>query len=606
MHRSNEDNDHPKGLTVRPSEKADCTSPAWNFETPYPAEAVIPEWVTADAPGEQLAAMSLQSLEPEETRKVDPVIARCAKEPENDLGNCQRLLHHYSTKLLHVREVGWHQYDGTHWDAADGKNVAIKCAQRVSEHILKEADIMVIAPSTLVVKGTVKSAVSSVCAPEECLEAEQSAFKRWGSAKKHGMAAADALAMRQAARRRFAVSSGNGQRIRQMLHQAKPYCTVAQDALDLDPLAFNVRNGTLRFVKQPGHDGAPDIWIAQLHPHNPADYISKVAPVDYDPAAKCPAFDAFMERFQPIESVRLFLQTYHGYALTGLTGEQCLIFNIGVGSNGKSSMLEVICRIMGSYAQTLPFASILDIGFGRRGDQATPDIARLPGARLVRASEPPKGARFDEALIKGMTGGEPMLVRHLNKGFFEFRPVFKLALSGNHRPQISGVDHGIWRRMRMVPWPVKLEDHEKRPQNEVLAELMADASGILNWLVKGALIYLNQGLIVPTEVKNATDDYREEMDPIGGFIRDCVTQFVAPLPQDPSYVSARDMYGAFVSWCHANSVEPWTEKSFALAMQQKGFKKDRSMTVRRYIDVQLHHVPAHRNPFSDPPHELPA
>lgn len=181
-----------------------------------------------------------------------------------------------------------------------------------------------------------------------------------------------------------------------------------------------------------------------------------------------------------------------------------------------------------------------------------------------------------------------MLVRHLQKGFFEFRPVFKLALSGNHRPEIGGVDHGIWRRMRIVPWPVQIADHERRPLDEVLAEFMDEAPGVLNWLIAGALDYLNNGLIAPAEVTDATDDYREEMDPIGGFIRDCVTITPPPAVGDPERVTARDMYQAFCAWCAVNSVRAWKEKAFAQAMAQKGFIKDRSKTVRRYVNVRLH------------------
>ncbi|MGM4906927.1 hypothetical protein AB8B24_27045 [Tardiphaga sp. 866_E4_N2_3] len=143
--------------------------------------------------------------------------------------------------------------------------------------------------------------------------------------------------------------------------------------------------------------------------------------MDYDPNAKCPRFHAFLGRFQPNHTIQTFLQTYHGYGLTGLTGEQCLIFNYGLGANGKSTFVDILAQIMGDYAKTLGFESLVGEGI-RRGDQATPDLARLPGARLVRVSEPEGAVRLKEGLIKSLTGGEPMSVRHLNKGFFEFKP----------------------------------------------------------------------------------------------------------------------------------------------------------------------------------------
>lgn len=259
-----------------------------------------------------------------------------------------------------------------------------------------------------------------------------------------GNAAQAALNARQIARCKYSVSSGNAGKIRGMLDQALPYRTVTVDHLDADELAFNVENGTVRFL----HDEVPDPdasdhsgkmikrWRVELVPHDRADNITKVAPVEYDPMAPCPNFDAAVRRFLPVEPVRDFVQRYHGYALTGLTGEQCFVFSYGTGANWKSTFVEVVARIMGPYCATIAFES-LSGDQQRSGSQATPDLARLPGARLVRASEPERGVQFKEALIKSLTGGEPMLVRSLNKEFFEFRPTFKLVLSGNHKPEIG-------------------------------------------------------------------------------------------------------------------------------------------------------------------------
>jgi putative DNA primase/helicase len=141
----------------------------------------------------------------------------------------------------------------------------------------------------------------------------------------------------------------------------------------------------------------------------------------------------------------------------------------------------------------------------------------------VRASEPDRGVQLKEGLIKSLTGGEPMLARHNFGKFFQFYPVFKLSLSGNHKPEIGGVDHGIWRRMRYVVWPVTIADHERREFDEVIAELWQERAGVLNWLIDGALLYLTEGLKIPKAISEATDEYREEMDPVGAFIQACVT-----------------------------------------------------------------------------------
>ncbi|WP_144291899.1 DNA primase family protein [Rhodoligotrophos appendicifer] len=214
-------------------------------------------------------------------------------------------------------------------------------------------------------------------------------------------------------------------------------------------------------------------------------------------------------------------------------------------------------------------------------------------------SELPRGEPLREALIKALTGGEPTQVRHLHKGFFDMYPTFKAMMSGNDLPQVGGVDHGIWRRLRLIPWSVTISDAEKRPMEQVLAEFEAERSGILNWLIEGLRRYMSEGLRAPPEVLAATLAYREEMDPVGGFITDCVER--SPLVANES-VTAREMYEAFVSWCHANAVRPWKEATFGRVMPQKGFLKT-SERIRRYLDVRLHDVPARNEGRApEPPH----
>jgi putative DNA primase/helicase len=135
-------------------------------------------------------------------------------------------------------------------------------------------------------------------------------------------------------------------------------------------------------------------------------------------------------------------------------------------------------------------------------------------------------------------------------------------------------------------------------------------SGILNWLVEGALLYLTEGFKVPKAITEATNKSREEMDPVGGFLRDCVKTYPkddAAARETPPYVTSKEMYDAYVAWCVANSVRPWKQKAFGQAMSQKGFVRDRKTATRRYLFVSLHDVPAmargHRN---EPPHPADA
>lgn len=572
--------------------------PAARLQPPLPDDDDAPQPLRKDGEpasrgsGDGGSSSGRGSGEPPDSDKpaLDPEkLAASAAEPQNDTGNARRLMHWFGDDFLNVdigegqnAAIGLHYWAGSHWEMQGGFRAVQRFAQVTAERINDEADHLAAMPFEL-----------------EAFKAAKAALKRDEDARTgEDMAAIEAadrakvaLGKRRGARRKFALSCGNSARLTGMIAQALPHMTVAPDVLDADPLAINCENGTLRAVVE--HDPeCPDDgctgacgrkrWSIRLDPHDRADRISKVMPVVYEPGASCPKWLAFVERFQPRDKVRQFLQIYHGLGLTGIV-EQAFVLNYGLGANGKSTFMEAIGRLMGSYAQTLP-AEALTGELQRRGDQATPEFARLPGARLVRCAELPRGQNFRENTLKMLTGGEKVPVRHLHGRFFDLIPIFKAVGSCNEKPDIGGVDEGIWRRVKLVPWEVAIPLEERRPMADVLAEFDKERAGILNWLLDGLLDYLAHGLVVPPEVQAATDSYRADMDPLGEFIAACVERVADHEEQ------ARAMYLAYKAWSHANSVKPYSEKTFATLMPQKGIPKVNGR-IRKYSGVRLHDVP---------------
>ncbi len=275
------------------------------------------------------------------------------------------------------------------------------------------------------------------------------------------------------------------------------------DALDRDPMKINVLNGTLH-VDKARH---ADVGYVVLRPHDPADYITRLAPVSYDPAAEAPLFDGFLDVIQPPVEVEVdgttelrrdaqrFLKSWFGYALTGATAEQKMVFFYGKGRNGKGVLVNIASWVAGTYADSIPIESFLDSGRARAGGQATPDIAGLPGVRLLGTSEPKKGATLDEAFVKLFTGGDRIKARHLNKDYFAFTPQAKLTMQGNYRPKISGADEGIWGRIILVPFSVFIPPGSRDPG--LYDKLKAEGSGILNRPLDGLRWWLEDGLVLP-------------------------------------------------------------------------------------------------------------
>jgi putative DNA primase/helicase len=368
---------------------------------------------------------------------------------------------------------------------------------------------------------------------------------------------------------------------------AAAYLYVETSELDADPFKINVANGTLVVRRKfTDADGLFADWAAhgdyiRFKQHDPADLITKISPVLFDPAADCPRYDQFLAEVQEKPENRRFLHQWKGLSLTGDTSEQRLCVFWGKGKNGKSVFEDTTAFVGGDYSESVPVETFLAEGRGRNAGQATPDLAILPGVRMLRTSEPKQNAQLDEALIKLATGGEPIIARHLNRDYFKFYPQFKLTISGNNRPNIKGADDGIWRRMILVPWLYTVPAEKRDPR--LVEKLKAEGSGILNRLLDGLCDWLEHGLMLPEDIDRATKEYRRDSDPLGRFLDACVV--VAPGER----VQSSELHKIFNAWGKVNGATEWSNKGFTAAMTERGFKKKQS-DVMWWLDIKVVHT----------------
>lgn len=448
--------------------------------------------------------------------------------PMNDIGNGQRLIRRYGSDLIYIERMGWFAWTGTHWDGEGGERYAEKISHKTAEDMKREYLAMMM-------RG-----------PRED-EADQ---KRLLDFKK-----------RLAGFRKYINSCGNSSKLAAMRTEARPYLSRRHDEMDTHPLLVNVLNGTIDLTSRKDEEGRT---IIDLKPHDRQNLITKIMPVKYDRKAECPNFLNFLESICPDKDVQVFLQRWYGYCLTGLTSEQKIMMKWGGGSNGKGVLMDTMSWIFGEYAKGIPIASLMakDKSFGGAG--ASPDLARLPGARFVTASEPETGQKFSENILKVISGEEALTVRELNEKFFEFRPQFKLTISFNNKPSVRSSDDGFWRRVLLVPFEQKFYDpaDPARPADGKLKDyamrdkLKAEGSGILNWLIDGYLMWREGGLQIPEKVRAATDEYRSEANHLLQFF-DAWCDFSMQ-----NTISAGRLYDAYVLWAKENGYDPFTKTSF--------------------------------------------
>ena len=421
-----------------------------------------------------------------------------ANPPFTDLGNGERFANRYGQDLRYCNYLsktelgGWMRWNGTHWQTDDMLGVLEMAKEAVRAIALETPPV--VDDDTVDKNGKVTPGKNRTL--EWALKCEDEARM---------------LKMTRLAR-------------------SSPPIPVPAEKFDTHPFLFNVLNGTV------------ELGDNTLRPADQGDLLTQVAPVVFDADARCPLWEKFLfdtmgKRPHMVE----YLQTWVGYGLTGITSEQKMLLHYGTGANGKSTFLNILNQLMGPYFATAASSSFMA---SNGEDGARNDLAALRPARFVSAVESNERQTLDEALIKSITGGDPIACRFLHRAFFTYTPPFKINLATNVLPQINGLDYGTWPRLNAVEWGVTFggPDGEHPIDLNLEDKFRQELSGLLNWAMRGCTRWLEKGLSVPPEVSAATAEYRDTNDILGPFIEEC-------LILDPTaHVPAKDLYDVYLKW----------------------------------------------------------
>lgn len=534
--------------------------------------------------------------------------AKGATFPLNDYGNGQRFAHYFGDDIMWVPRVGWFNWTGKVWQVDPDKIGVRRKAQSVAAKILDEIVTISLSPRQLEAiaeHDDLQQQLDLLPAHKDRTDDQNMAASKLRLKLVHIDNLNCILKDLRKSHRSFAKTTGNTGRIDALMTEGSIDLSQTLERLDANELDINTQSGLLRF-KVTGGGGAEYSKVAEMEliPHHRDQLMTKIMAMDYDKDADCPKFHKFLNRIQPDPDMRAFIQRWFGLSMTGVKVQK-LVFQYGNGSNGKSALIDIIARLIGAYSATVKIDAI--VGKNRRsGGDATPELVPLIGARMVRASEPEQGEPLQEARIKEMTGGEEILVRGLHADFVAITPVFKLTISGNHKPEIRGTDDGIWRRVLLVPFAVRIPDGET-DLTLVDTILASEGPGILNWLITGLMDYLEGGLQEPQQVLDATLEYRLDSNPIGNFLDDCI------LATGDAFdiISSADIMQAFNFWLLAAGMTAWRPTTISRQMAKESLNwrhrgtgnqitKTKSDTII-YEGAQF--VPAFKKRFDDAPRD---
>jgi putative DNA primase/helicase len=297
---------------------------------------------------------------------------------------------------------------------------------------------------------------------------------------------------------------------------------------------------------------------------DPLDYIAKAtACAAAPPSTPHPRWTAFLTRITASNiELQTFLQRYLGYCCTGFVSEHAFVFAYGTGANGKSTFINTLARILGSYATVADMNTFV----ASKTERHPTDLAKLCGARLVVAQETQKGRRWDETKVKALTGGDKLTARFMRQDFFDFAPTFKLLIAGNHKARIGSVDEAMRRRLLLAPFTVKIPHAERDP--DLTGKLWEERAAILRWCLDGAFQWHQMGLAPPAIVREATDEYFQQQDTVGLWIEECTKR-------GAEFTRLSVLFASWKAWCEDRNLAPGSALSLSGALDDHGYQRKR-------------------------------
>jgi putative DNA primase/helicase len=304
------------------------------------------------------------------------------------------------------------------------------------------------------------------------------------------------------------------------------------DQWDCDPWLLNTPAGTV------------DLKTGKMRPHDANDYITKITTVSPGKKCGCKLWKKHLKKVLVDDEVIRFTQEYFGYALTGDTSEDIWCFAHGGGRNGKDTTMDAVTGILGDYHKVAPIETFTVTRF----EQHPTDLAMLRGARLVTVDEVEKGQRWAEAKIKRLTGGSPISARFMRQDFFDYKPQFKLWISGNNKPHFRSVDEATTARVHLIPFEVTIPPKERDPNFP--DKLRPEWPGILQWMIDGCLAWQKRpGFDTPEKIRTATKEYLQSESGLQKWIEECCEL-------DPNWWTETAMLFERWRW-HRDEINQW-------------------------------------------------
>lgn len=440
----------------------------------------------------------------------------------NDRGNAERLVWRYSDRLRYLEDgkgSGWAVYDNKTglWSMRNVDNRAAGLMARVLEEMEEHE------------KGSY-----SARPPKEGVASPRQAFVKWARTQGSSKAVSNALALAKGKRKLFARISD----------------------FDSNPNLLHCTNGVL------------NLTTLELMPHSPDNMLTLTTGVALREDARSKLWEDYLRQFVPDKTLRHWLQKALGYSLLDGNPERLFIIVKGPTSTGKTTLNEMVMRALGQYAGPYDLSLLR----AAHEEKPSPGMATALPRRYIGGEEASQEWHLHADHVKKVTGGVTLQGRHIYEGILERQPGFVPWMFTNAMPTIENRDTAFDQRMRVVPFERQVQVKKARTAGR-MRESQQCREAVLNWLVDGLDMYLDEGLDdIPPAMVRATEKAKLETSTLDAFIG----QRCKLGPEE--YASPYELEQAYMVWCDYNNVKErdrLDRNKFGASLEARGFVKKR-------------------------------
>jgi len=309
-----------------------------------------------------------------------------------------------------------------------------------------------------------------------------------------------------------------------------------------DTVLINLQNGTFEIDKSG----------TRLRPFDSKDFITYQLPFEYEPNAKAPLFETYLNKVLPDVERQKVLAEYLGFVFikhgsNRLKEEKALIL-YGTGANGKSVFFEVVSALLGSEnTSNYSLQSLTDNnGYYR---------AKLANKLVNYGSE--INGKLESSLFKQLVSGEPVEARLPYGQPFILKEYAKLIFNSNELPKDVEHTNAYFRRFLIIPFDVTIPPQEQDKQLHTKI-IESELSGVFNWVLEGLNRLLEQQKFTECEaVKNAVEQYKAESNSVQMFLTDNSYNSDAN-----DYQKIVDLYREYKEYCIEDGNKPFKKTNF--------------------------------------------